>query len=133
MTFQRVGEEELFSVPALGGAPRRFPWTGGALTWSPDGDTVAYTSDGAIFVAPSAGGGEPRKVTDAFQPFLLSWSPDGSQIAFNSGNLSYLGLDYELLNVAPSSIWVVAASGGEPVRVTDGAHLDFGPVWSPDV
>ena len=29
-------------------------------------------------------------------------------------------------------IWTVPAAGGEPVRVTDDAHLNWSPTWSPD-
>ena len=131
VAFRHAGEQEWFSVAALGGAPRRLPWTGNWLTWSPAGDVVAFVSGEALFVAP-AGGGEPRKVADVRQPSLLSWSPDGTQLAFSSGNNSYVGDGFALLNIAQSSIRVIAASDGTLVRATDGTHFDFGPVWSPD-
>jgi WD40 repeat protein len=50
----------------------------------------------------------------------IAASPDGKWIAF-AGDL--LG--------GHSSIWVVAASGGEVHRLTDGAHTDQFPVWFP--
>ena len=124
-------DSEIYIVPALGGAPRRFPAEGWELVWSPDGERVTYATDDAIF-SDAASGGEPRRVTDVFWPSLLSWSPDGEHLAFTSGNPVYVGGPNLILNIAPSSIWVVAASGGEPVRITEDAHLDVGPVWTPD-
>jgi WD40 repeat protein len=49
----------------------------------------------------------------------IAASPDGKWIAF-AGELR-----------GHSSIWVVAASGGEVHRLTDGAHTDAFPVWFP--
>ncbi len=124
------GSVDMYVVPALGGAPRRFPTAGywmEQLVWSPNGELVAYPTASAIFVGP-ADGGEARKLTDAVDPSCLIWSPDGTRIAFTSGNLGYL----RNLNVAPSSIWVVDVERGEAVRVTEGEHVDFSPVWTPD-
>jgi TolB protein len=69
-----------------------------------------------------------RRLSDAFDPSCLSWSPDGKRIAFASGNSLYL---YNL-NSAPSSLWVADVTTGKSVRVTDGVHFDFSPVWTPD-
>jgi len=60
----------------------------------------------------------------------LSWSHDGEWIAFVSGNRMFVGGG--LGNIAPSSIWVVSARGGEPVQVTDNEYLNTSPVWTPD-
>ena len=65
-------------------------------------------------------------------PSSLSWSPDGRHLAFTSGNVMYVGRLGVILNIAPTSIWVVPATGAEPVRITENANLDFGPVWTPD-
>src|SRR5438270_87511 len=35
-------------------------------------------------------------------------------------------------NLAASSIWVIPASGGDPVRITDESHLNTSPVWAAD-
>jgi Tol biopolymer transport system component len=64
---------------------------------------------------------EKRLITegDAVQP---SWSPNGSRIAYVAG----FGQGGE------RDILTIDALGGEAVTVTDDAHQDFNPVWSPD-
>jgi TolB protein len=121
---------EAYIVPALGGAPRRFPAPGLMLdlVWSPGGERIAYTKEGAIFVGP-ADPAEAKKLCDVFSPASLSWSPEGKRIAFTSGNQAYL---FALLNAAPSSIWVVDVERREPVRVTEDVHLNYSPLWTAD-
>jgi dipeptidyl aminopeptidase/acylaminoacyl peptidase len=55
----------------------------------------------------------------------LAWSPDGKRIAFVSGNVSWLWSG----NVAPSSIWIVDAAGGEPQQVAEEDCLNVSPAW----
>ena len=53
-------------------------------------------------------------------------SPDGTRVAFTRVNVDEKRTGYE------TSIWTVAASGGEaPIRMTNGKH-DAQPRWSPD-
>jgi Tol biopolymer transport system component len=119
-------------VPALGGAPRRFPVPRAhELTWSPDGERIAYfietETETGIFVG-SIDGVDARRVIEAVAPCCLSWSPDGKRLAFALGNSLYL---YNL-NVGPSSLWVVDVESGESVRVTDDSHQNLSPVWTLD-
>jgi len=122
-------------VPALGGVSRlivpqtpdqRVGWGAGA--WSPSGDRVAYTSADTVYVRDIDADTPPRAVARRPQVHSPSWSPDGRYLAFVSGNLQYPTLG----NIAPSSIWVVAATGGEPGRVTDDRPLHVSPAWLPD-
>jgi len=70
--------------------------------------------------------GTARLVTRAeFQPTSVSWSPDGKLLAYVVGTGS-------MMNIAPSSIWLVAPWGGKPVRITDLIHLNTSPVFAPD-
>jgi Tol biopolymer transport system component len=74
--------DELWTVPAAGGAPRRL--TGGPQdstpVWSPDGSRLAFLRAGQVHVV-SPSGGEPQQVTDlprgAGTP---AWSPDGTRL-----------------------------------------------------
>jgi Tol biopolymer transport system component len=105
--------------------------------WSPDGKQIAFTegryggprerSSMSVYVA-AANGGTARRLAACGLcgeqwGATLGWSPDGKWLAFSRDT----GLSgYE-------SLWIVAAAGGKPRRVTD-CHTcaDVIPVWSPD-
>lgn len=73
---------------------------------SPDGATIAFTYRGDIFTVP-VGGGEARQLSsDPAYDTAPVWSPDGSRIAFASDRMG------------STDIYVVAAGGGTPVRLT---------------
>jgi eukaryotic-like serine/threonine-protein kinase len=119
-------------IPALGGASRllatqsRDPKHGWAA-WSPDGNTIAYTSADTIYLRDLQAD-SPKAFLQAESPHSPVWSPDGKWIAYVSGNPLYP----ETANLAPSSIWVVRASAGRPIRITDDRPLHTSPVWLPD-
>lgn len=92
----------------------------GSPAWSPDGQSIAYTSDrsgNADIWVQSIGGGAPARITNApeadDQP---SWSPDGSLIAFRSEREG-------------GGLYLVSASGGVVRRI---AGFGYRPRWSPD-
>jgi len=108
-------------IPApLGGTPRRFVETAGALRWSPDGTRIVYVRPGetrgdAIVIA-DANGGNPRDLVSArggWHTHWPAWSPDGRFVYFFQTIATWNG--------EPSEIFRVPASGGEPqiiVRTT---------------
>jgi Tol biopolymer transport system component/DNA-binding SARP family transcriptional activator len=133
-------ERTIYVVPALGGTPQplvRAPGGGWVAhpAWSPDGRELAYVQNDTLFAMDIAAG-DRRVLTDT-AGFSPAWSPDGTWIAFASGNAAFVfgatgwGSPLNLGNVAPSTIWVVPAGGGAPVRVTDDASLNVSPVWLP--
>jgi tol-pal system beta propeller repeat protein TolB len=95
------------------------------LTWSPDGQFLAFASDAAgddeIYLA-TLDGGEPVNLTQ--QPdssdFFPAWSPDGQQIAFVS--------DREV----DQDIFVMNIDGSGVRRLTGAQGRDTAPNWSPD-
>lgn len=92
-----------------GGAPLRITSGGGSddfPVWSPDGNSIAFTRSGFIYVTPSAGGSE-RKLTGVAGNGL-SWSPDGSLLAFSGQNSK----------TEPVGIFVFALATGQRRRVT---------------
>jgi len=85
---------DLFTVPAEHGATRDLTQTGSAdedhPSWSPDGKTVAYTTDSAgeqeIATRPAEGG--PERILTRFRTgffYTPVWSPDGKHLAFADG------------------------------------------------
>src|SRR3954447_10656919 len=99
-------------------------------SFAPDGNRIAFVSerDGnpEIYVLDPAGS-SPRRLTDCFalddQP---RFSPDGRRIAFCSTR--------QPTNVpgrAWNAIYVMAADGSNPRRITPAGIADYAPAWSP--
>jgi Tol biopolymer transport system component len=124
----RVGNGDVFALPAAGGEPVTVgssPLNDNSPRFSPDGSQVALLSNRGgtydIWTVPTSGG-EARNVTaspgDEGEPV---WSPDGSQIAFASSR-----------DVGGSDLWVIASSGGTPRRLTRDNLRPASYQWSPD-
>ena len=93
----------------------------GFPAWSPDGEQIAFLSDGTLYVM-DADGDDLTRLTytvawdDLWTP--PAWSPDGEQIAF----VSERDGNYE----------IYVTDGGETARLTYNNAKDFSPAWSPD-
>jgi serine/threonine-protein kinase len=141
------GNDGVFVAAALGGSPRRIvridtteallgagsftPISG--LTWSPDGQRLAYTTSwpGFLYIVPVAGG-TPVRLAAPPLPFSPAWSPDGTRLALAAGNSVFtFGTGY-FGNVGNSGIWVVPAVRGPPTRITGDESLNASPQWAPD-
>lgn len=102
-------------------------------SWSPDGSRIAYASRrlSGVWVTPALGG-EPRRLTTfGARP---AWSPDGATIVFQSDPVVDLSPEAPGAGTR-SSLWVVAAAGGEPVPLTHPGEPpghQGSPVFSPD-
>ncbi|MGH7497397.1 MAG: protein kinase domain-containing protein [Gemmatimonadales bacterium] len=119
-------------VPALGGASRllaaqspdlRLGWG----CWAPKANEIIYSSADTLYIRDLSAD-SPRFLLKASQANSPVWSPDGQWIAYVSGNVQYP----PTANLAPSSIWVVRATGGTPIRITDDRPLHASPAWLPD-
>jgi len=123
-----AGPKGLEARPVLGGLGTIID-AGAFLSacWSPDGTHVAYFVGDSLLVG-GLNHEPPRLVTRSLDPHSPAWSPDGKWIAFVSGNRTYFR-DY---NIAPSSIWLVAASGGTPRQLTSADAMSMSPTWAPD-
>ena len=121
---------------ATGENVRRLTDFGFDPAWSPDGSEIACADEnvpGATGrnIVPSklwaidVASGEKRLSTegDAVEP---SWSPHGHRIAFWSVT------DVSGRMTAVRDIFTIPAEGGDAIPVTDDAHVDWNPIWSPD-
>jgi TolB protein len=96
--------------------------------WSPRGDKIAFqrqvSPDNWDIFTIDSDGDSPFNVTN--NPTAgntdCSWSPSGNYIVYSAG-----GTD---INVA--NLFIIAASGGTPLRLTNSCGLDGAPGWSPD-
>ena len=111
--------------------------------WSPDGTRLAFlakddkTKQPQIYVMPLAGG-DAQRVTDAKEGVVeFTWSPAGDRIAYiaqdppinekaiKAHDKAFQVTDGNFLlrnAVAPWHLWVVAATGGTPTRLTQGDY-----------
>ncbi len=93
----------LWSVPVLGGSPRRLgSLEGHAGAWSPDGQRIAFGKGNEILLAKSDGSAPRRLLSTTGTPDDIRWSPDGSILRFTLN-------DPRTNN---RSIWQVSADGG---------------------
>jgi Tol biopolymer transport system component/tRNA A-37 threonylcarbamoyl transferase component Bud32 len=85
--------------------------------FSPDGTRIAYTSKGAIWVSPVAGG-PPVRICDGY---CVTWSPDGAWLAFVTNPRAN--------TTALMKVRVGLPQDAVPIRSSVGRSL---PRWSPD-
>ncbi|MFN0086494.1 MAG: prolyl oligopeptidase family serine peptidase [Blastocatellia bacterium] len=73
--------------------------------------------------------GAARQITsgDDWNDTDPQWSPDGARVAFVSDRT---GKAFE--QSRNTDVWVIAADGGAPVKISDHAEGDRSPRWSPD-
>jgi len=77
------GEGPLWSAPILGGPARRIgSLTGSSVAPSSDGEQIAYSKRGDLFVARSDGSGSRKLAGVAGEVYAPAWSPDGKRIRF---------------------------------------------------
>jgi len=119
---------DVYTLPILHGMTRNLTQSSGAKeenpTWSPDGRTIAYVTDGSgeeqIAIRDAAGGAETL-LTDFKHGYFYRpvWSPDSSKLAFSDNE---------------HNLWYLDAKGhGKPVRVDQDPRNEIHDyAWSPD-
>ena len=121
------GDEQILTSPMQG----RISLT----DWTPDGKWILMSSDLqtpgrvalAVFPLEAAPRAETQMRVIASNPEYNLWqgrfSPDGRWISFNAFNAT---------DPSVSTVYVVSASGGEWIKLTEGRYWDDKPRWSPD-
>lgn len=89
-------------------------------SFSPDGQQVAFSLRGDIWVMGAAGGPARRVTSGMVSAEWPRFSPDGKRIAFNSNQHGN------------SDIYVVPTGGGKAQQITTAKANDFYHSWSPD-
>ena len=103
--------------------------------WSPDGKWLLITEPNAsgraeIWLLPAAAKPHAERAArriasdPAYGFYEEHFSPDGRWIVFNAAKTQTGGVE--------STIYVMSASGGPSIRITEGKHWDDKPRWSPD-
>lgn len=129
-TIAFVALGDIYTVPVTGGKPRQLTRDAALeadVAWSPDGTSLAYTSDKGgglpqLWVRDLASG-QDRQITHIpNQPLGAAWSPDGTRIAFldTDGRWGVAGL--QVVDVATGALTRLQPSLPQPGK----------PTWSPD-
>jgi len=120
----------IFVMGATGESVRRLTNFGFNPVWSPDGTEILVATENIVrpedrftpvsqLWALNVATGARRLVSngDAVQPH---WSPHGPRIC------------YWASREGQRDIWTMAATGADPVPITQDTYIDWNPVWSPD-
>jgi Tol biopolymer transport system component len=114
----------IWSIPALGGSPRRVIDSTGDADISRTGRLVCFrlADRNAQLVTTALDGSDVRVVMQSSAGYHLHprWSPDARWIAFQQGD----GLRFD--------IFVVPASGGQARKLTNERDIIKGLAWLPD-
>ncbi|MBV9233664.1 MAG: prolyl oligopeptidase family serine peptidase [Candidatus Eremiobacteraeota bacterium] len=112
---------QVWSVPTTSSGSPKLLGTGDAPAIAPDGKRVAFTSDGAVMVAPMNGSAPARRLFfDSGQDSDLRWSPDGTALAFVSTRTDH------------SFIGVYRNERAAILFLAPTTSQDAMPRWSPD-
>jgi dipeptidyl aminopeptidase/acylaminoacyl peptidase len=144
---QDRSDRELILIDIATGAPHVMTHDRkgvGSPRWSPEGDRLAFEAVDTAAKDPklqlfvmSMSGGEAKKITDAPEGVeQFAWRPNGQDIAYVASDEPENKKEIEKHNDAfevgdndylaagpttPSHLWLIAAEGGKPKRLTSGA------------
>jgi Tol biopolymer transport system component len=102
----------LWSLPILGGSPRKLGDIAETAAWSPDGKMLAYSNLSDLFLA-KADGTESRKLISVKGDIKnVTWSPDSAHVRFDSSESAG--------TLGQRLTWEVAAAGNDLHRLLAG-------------
>jgi Tol biopolymer transport system component len=118
-TSYRTGGGDIYVMNADGSSQTRLMTDSGldqGAAWSPDGRTIAFSRNLAVYLMNADGTNLRQLLTSAEWP---AWSPDGTKIAFM--RCQYC-----------DDIWVVNVDGTGLRQLTNHVEREMWPAWSPD-
>ncbi|OAI39777.1 hypothetical protein AYO38_06965 [bacterium SCGC AG-212-C10] len=97
-----------------------------SLKYRLNGEGFTYDRRRHLFVVELASGACTQITDGEWDDNQPAWSPDGTEIVFASAR--HADRDFDTWN----DLWIVAATGGEPRKLTATKIAAAGPSWSPD-
>jgi YVTN family beta-propeller protein len=88
--------------------------------WSPDGSQIAWRRDWRIWVMDEYGDNKTPLTPLELSARDPRWSPDGQWISFVSWDGPH------------EDVFIIPATGGTPINLTEHLEVDLGQSWSPD-
>ena len=88
---------------------------------SPDGKKMSFVRGRGDLMIMDLKSGKETKLISGWNMGGTSWSPDSSWIAYTKQDDNF-----------NSDIFIIPATGGVPVNISQHPDRDLGPVWSPD-
>jgi Tol biopolymer transport system component len=138
-----VGQKHLVVRQVAGGRPiaitQEFSGSQRWPRWSPDGNQLAFYSEGSIYLVPALGG-IPRRVIDntsgssAYSP---EWSPDGKKIAYVQSNAIHIfdsetGKSEKIIDVKNAHCLSWSPDGSKVAFVSGNINFIFDNVEIPE-
>jgi DNA-binding winged helix-turn-helix (wHTH) protein/Tol biopolymer transport system component len=122
----RTGNLPLWTVPLVGGAPRRIGnLSANHATFSPDGQQLALSEDDGIYLADRDGSNFHRIAETSLAGGRAAWSPDGKLLRFTQLDPTRQG----------GSIWEVSVRGGKTRPLLSGwkgSRSEWNGRWTAD-
>jgi Tol biopolymer transport system component len=116
--------EPIWVLQLLGGEPRRLSEIlAYSAAWSPDGSTLAYATDGGLYLSDASGANSRRIVAMAGKLEDVRWSPNGRQLCWRR------------VSGAEATLWLADRDGKGLRRLAAGWDVSNEGVpctWTPD-
>jgi hypothetical protein len=109
-----TGPAEYWTLPVVGGSPRRLSNLTGFGAFSPDGQKIAYHNTDGIYICSRTGSDAHKLVSLPSDSWGVAWSPDGKTLRFT--------VEDREPDTDSRSLWEVSADGSNLHPFLPGWH-----------